>query len=75
VDVNVQPIPSPNYEWLDRFGSIAWLYVFSFIRFQAVQLALFLLMVYLLAGALKLEQRESLPSDKCANNVKGTASK
>lgn len=59
VDVTVQPIPSPDYEWLDRFGTIVWLYVFSFVRFHGIQLALFLLMVYLLGAVLRTEQREN----------------
>jgi hypothetical protein len=60
VDMAVQPIPSPDYEWLDRLGSIAWLYVFSFVRFHGVQLALFLLMAYLLGAALRTDQRENV---------------
>jgi Calcineurin-like phosphoesterase len=57
VDVTVQPIPSPDYEWLDRFGYNVWLYVFPFFRFHGVQLALFLLMAYLLGAALRKKQR------------------
>ncbi len=53
VDLTVEPVLSPDYEWLDRFGSLAWLYIFSFIRFNGIQLALFLLMAYLLGAAIK----------------------
>jgi hypothetical protein len=51
--VTVQPIVSPEYEWLDRFGSMTWLYVFTFFRFHGIQLALILAMVYLLGTALE----------------------
>lgn len=48
VSIHVQHIPSPDYEWVDRLGSLAWLHLYSFIRFHGIELALFLLMGELL---------------------------
>ena len=59
VNTAVQPVTSRDYEWLDRLGSIAWLYIFSFVRFHGIQLALFLLMAWLLGGTLRTEQRKN----------------
>jgi len=48
IDIYVQHIPSPDYEWLDRLGSALWLYLCAFIRFHGIELALFLIMGKLL---------------------------
>lgn len=53
ISVIVQPIDSPEYESLDRFGSMAWLYIFTFLRFHGIQMALILAMVYLLGTTLE----------------------
>lgn len=43
VDIHVQRVPSPDYEWLDRLGLIAWVYLSAFVRFHGIELALILL--------------------------------
>lgn len=60
VDVTVQHLPSPDYEWLDRLGSTAWLYLYAFFRFNGIQVALFLLMAYLLGAAIKTDKRKNV---------------
>jgi hypothetical protein len=60
VDVMVQRLPSPDYEWTDRFGSTAWLYLYAFFRFNGIQGALFLLMAYLLGAAIRTDKRKSV---------------
>jgi hypothetical protein len=60
VNVTVQRLPSPDYEWLDRLGSTAWLYLYAFFRFNGIQVALFLLMAYLLGAAIKTDKRKNV---------------
>jgi len=48
VTIAVEHIPSPDYEWMDRLRNIIWLYLYAFIRFHGIELALFLLMGKLL---------------------------
>jgi hypothetical protein len=60
VDVTVQRLPSPDYEWLDRLGYTVWLYLYAFFRFNGIQVALFLLMAYLLGAAIKTDKRKSV---------------
>lgn len=48
VSIDVHRIPSPDNEWLDRLGSVMWIYLYAFIRFHGIELALFLLMGRLL---------------------------
>jgi hypothetical protein len=57
LNVHVQRLPSPDYEWLDRLGFIAWIYLYAFIRIHGIELALLLIAAGLLA--LTLRSRKS----------------
>jgi len=46
--IAIKRISSPDYEWMDRLRDIIWLYLYAFIRFHGIELALFLLMGKLL---------------------------
>ncbi|MBI4794704.1 MAG: metallophosphoesterase [Deltaproteobacteria bacterium] len=51
--IQVHRLPSPDYEWLDRLGFIAWLYIYAFIRIHGIEMALFLIAAGLLMLTLR----------------------
>lgn len=57
VKVQVQKLPSPEYEWLDRLRAIVWLYLYAFIRIHGIEMALFLCAAGLLLVAFRSRMR------------------
>lgn len=44
VSIHVHRLPSPENEWVERLGLVAWLHLSAFLRFHGIELDLFLLM-------------------------------
>ncbi|NOX32145.1 MAG: metallophosphoesterase [Deltaproteobacteria bacterium] len=55
VKISVMPIKTPDFEWLDRIGSMAWIYFYALIRLHGVEIAILLLMAYALAVAFEIK--------------------
>ncbi len=53
VNIHIQPVPSPNYDRLGRILYVAWLYLSAFMRFHAIELTLFLIIIKLVISTLK----------------------
>ncbi|WP_457554152.1 metallophosphoesterase family protein [Desulfobacula sp.] len=56
VNITVVPIATPDFEWLDRAGSMAWIYLYAIIRLHGIEIAIFLLMAYALAVAFEVKK-------------------
>ncbi len=56
VDIKVVHIPTPDYNWADRIGSLIWIYVYAIVRFHGIQIALLLLIGYLFSIVFKVSQ-------------------
>lgn len=55
VDIEVVPVATPDYEWLDRIRSVVWLYVYATVRFHGIEMAIFLFMAFFLGAAFRAE--------------------
>lgn len=53
--IAVVPVATPDYEWLDRIASMAWIYVYATFRFHGIEIAIFLLMAFFLSAVAKAE--------------------
>ncbi len=49
LDIEVCRMPSPGAEWLDRIGSMAWLYIYAFLYMYGLETFLLLLVLFLLS--------------------------
>ena len=56
VQIAVVPIATPDFEWLDRVGSMAWIYLYAMVRLHGIEIAIFLLMAYALAVVFELKK-------------------
>jgi hypothetical protein len=57
--ISVMPIATPDFEWFDRVGSMAWIYFYAALRLHGVEIAIFLLMVYALTVAFEIKGSET----------------
>ena len=45
--IEVKPLPSPEYEWIDRMAYLVWLYLYAFLRIHGIELGLLLIITTL----------------------------
>lgn len=64
IDVQVKPVPSPEYEWPGRFHYMVWLYMQAFLRFHGVQTVLLLIAAGLILVIYRSESRSKALSRK-----------
>jgi hypothetical protein len=64
VDIQVKPVPLPEYEWLGRFQYIAWLYMQAFLRSYWIQTVLLLIAGGLVFVIYRSESRNKALSRK-----------
>lgn len=48
LNIDVQRMPSQEYEWLDRLGSVVWLYGYAFVAIHGLEAVLALVIAFLL---------------------------
>ncbi|WP_457551730.1 hypothetical protein, partial [Desulfobacula sp.] len=58
VNIAVVPIATPDFEFLDRVGSMAWIYLYAFVRIHGIEFAIFLLMAYALTVAFEFKNEK-----------------